>query len=181
MHLQRIVAALAFISSLVAFLVVSGTGLFLLLVESSGERGSGALLALAGALAFAAALAVLLAREDALRGPGVQAAIAAAAVLAALPVAALSWAALRFAGLPIGSRTPTLDWAVFSVGVVLALGAVSILLLGYLRLRGRPRRRSTPREADLRAAQRQLRAAIEQDRDIRMTADEEDDIRVRRV
>jgi hypothetical protein len=131
--LKRAVAALAFLASLVAFAVFVGGGLFLLLVESSGERGTGALLALGGIIAFAATLALIFARDDIIDRVGRSAGASVAAFVAVLPVAALAFGAFRFAGLPIGSSLPRLDWAVFAVGLLLGLGAASILLLGYRR------------------------------------------------
>jgi hypothetical protein len=34
---------------------------------------------------------------------------------------------------PVGSRMPRLDWPVFALGVLLVLGAVCIVALGYRR------------------------------------------------
>jgi hypothetical protein len=135
---KRAVAALAFLASLVAFAVFVGGGLFLLLVESSGERGTGALLALGGMIAFAAALALIFAADDMFDRMGRAAGASVAALIAVLPVAALAFGAIRFAGLPIGSSLPRLDWAVFAVGLLLGLGAASILLLSYWRAMGAP-------------------------------------------
>ena len=133
LRLRRAVAALALLASLVAFAVFVGGGLFLLAVESSGERAAGALLALGGAIAFASALALIFARDGIFDRVGRAVGAATAALLAVLPVAALAFAAFRFAGLPTGSSLPRLDWAVFGVGLLLTLGAASILFLGYLR------------------------------------------------
>ena len=131
--MKRTISALAFLSSLVACLVFIGGGLFLLAVENSGERGAGAMLALFGAVAFAAAWLLVFGRDEIFERPGRPIGLAAGAILAALPVAALAFGALRFAGIPLGSPVPRLDWSVFVVGIALALGAASILLLGYLR------------------------------------------------
>ena len=132
-RLRRAVAVLAFLASLVAFAVFAGGGLFLLAVESSGERAAGALLALGGALAFASALVLILGKDHIFDRAGRAAGAAAAAFLAVLPVAVLAFGAFRFAGLPTGSSLPRLDWAVFGFGLLLTLGAASILFLGYLR------------------------------------------------
>jgi hypothetical protein len=130
--LKRLVAGLAFLSSVAAFLVIVGGGLTLLAIESSGERGTGAALALCGTIAFAAAMRLVFAREGAFAGrAGVWAIVAA--VVGVLPVAALSIGALRFSGFPISSAVPAVDWPVFALGVVLGLGAVSVLILGYWR------------------------------------------------
>ena len=136
LHLRRAVAALAFVASLVAFAVFVGGGLFLLAVESSGERGAGALLALGGAIAFASALALIFAGDAVFERTGRGVAAAAAALFAVLPVAALAFAAFRFTGLPTGSLLPRLDWAIFAAGLSLTLGAASILFLGYWRAVG---------------------------------------------
>jgi hypothetical protein len=48
-------------------------------------------------------------------------------------VVALAWAALFFTGLPLGTDLPLMDWPLFAGGLVLALGSVSILALGYRR------------------------------------------------
>ena len=132
--MKGIVAALAFASSLLAFLVIAGTGLFLAVVEQSGARGSGLLLALGGVIAFAAALYVNFAARAGSPTRGGKAFTAAGTFLAVVPVAALSAAALIFAGLPLGSAIPVLDWTFFAIGVALALGAVAIIVLGYLRI-----------------------------------------------
>lgn len=132
--MTRAVAVVAFLFSLLAFLVVAGFGLMLLVVQSSGERGAGALLVVCALLALAAALMLVFARPGAFAGGVRKAAAAGAAVLAALPVAAIAWTTLRFAGLPIGSAMPLVDWPIFAAGIVLALGALSIFALGYLRM-----------------------------------------------
>jgi hypothetical protein len=134
-NVKRLVAGLAFLSSVAAFLVVVGGGLALLIIESSGERGAGAALALSGAIAFAAAMLLIFAGEGLFSGRGSVWAIIAA-LLGMLPVAALSVGALRFSGFPISSAVPAVDWPVFALGVVLALGAVSVLTVGYWRWKG---------------------------------------------
>ncbi len=131
--MRRAVAALAFLTSLVAAAIFVGGGLFLLAVESSGERGMGALLALGGTIALASALALIFARDEIFERTGRGVGVAVAALLAMLPVAALAFGAIRFAGLPVGSNLPLLDWMIFATGLLLALGAASILWLGYLR------------------------------------------------
>lgn len=135
--MRRLVVGLALLSSIAAFLVIAGGGLFLLAVESSGERGSGALLALSGTIAFAAAMALVFAGSGAFAGAAGRAVVVIAALLGMLPVATLSAGLLRFSGFPLGSPVPLFDWAVFALGVVLGLGALSVLVLGYWRLRER--------------------------------------------
>jgi hypothetical protein len=132
--LARLVAGFAFLSSVAAFLVIAGGGLVLLLLENSGERGAGALLALSGAISFAAAMILLFAREGAFAGRGGTAGALTAALLGALPLAALSIGALRFSGLPFGSSMPLVDWSAFAAGLAYALGALSVLAVGYRRL-----------------------------------------------
>jgi hypothetical protein len=143
-NVKRLVAGLAFLSSVAAFLVVVGGGLALLVIESSGERGAGAALALSGSIAFAAAMLLIFAGEGVFSGRGSVWAIVAA-LLGVLPVAALSIGTLRFSGFPISSAVPAVDWPVFALGVVLALGAVAVLMTGYWRWKGRPPVRSAPR------------------------------------
>ncbi|MGH6925018.1 MAG: hypothetical protein ACRED5_14895 [Propylenella sp.] len=136
--MRRLVAGLAFLSSVAAFVVIAGGGFLLLLIENSGERGAGALLALSGSIAFAAAMILIFAREGAFTGRGGRAGAVTASVLGALPSAALSAGALRFSGLPLGSDTPFIDWPAFAAGLLLALGAFSLLATGYWRTRERP-------------------------------------------
>ncbi len=131
---RQLVAALAFLSSVAAFLVIAGTGLLLLSIASSGERGTGAMLTLAGAIGFASALILIFARHGAFAGRGGRAGAVTAALLGALPAASLSVGVLRFSGLPLGGPTPLIDWSAFALGLVLALGAASILALGYWRV-----------------------------------------------
>ncbi len=147
MELKRLVAGLAFLTSVTAFLVIVGGGLALVLIESSGERGAGALLALCGAICFAAAMMILFAAERAFARHGGKAGALTMTLLAALPPAALSIGALRFAGFPYGSGVPLL-WGAFAAGLVLALGALSVLVVGYGRMgeaRPAPPRREASR------------------------------------
>jgi hypothetical protein len=137
---KRLVSSLAFLSSLAACIVVVGGGLTLLAIENSGERFSGALLALGGSVAFAATMILIFARRGAFAGPGGRVGALAAGVLGTLPMAAICMAALRFSGLPYASPVPLVDWPVFGVGVVLALGAASVLALGIIRMREFPAR-----------------------------------------
>jgi hypothetical protein len=173
---RPVIAAIAFLASLVAFLVVAGTGIFLLAVENSGERLAGAVLALAATLAFAAAAALVFAPRSTFRPRRGRALAAVLTLLAVAPVAVLAFLAFRFAGVPLDSAVPLLDWGVFGLAVLFACGAGAIVFLGSDRLR-RPRREPPPIEG-LGAAQRQLHAALQQDRDIRMRAGAEDDVRV---
>jgi hypothetical protein len=179
---QRIVTALAFLSSFAALLVIAGGGLALYSIKNSGERGMGALMALCTMLAFAAVMLLIFARQGAF-GDGVRRAAAiAAAVIGAIPPAALAFAAIRFAGVPFGSPMPVVDWIVLLLGVFLAAGTVSILVLGHRR----SQEASGPpmiHMQQIRDAQQQLRSAFETDARSRTAAAEErdDEVRVRRV
>jgi len=173
--LKRAISVLAFASSLVACLVFIGGGLFLLAVESSGERGTGAAVALFGAVAFGAASILVFGKDEIFDKVGRPIGAVAAVVIAVLPVAALAFGALRFAGIPLGSPVPRLDWSVFAVGAMLAIGAAAIFLLGYLRAaEGRQRAADWPehplrriREESPRAEKRRTR--YDADDDVRVT------------
>jgi hypothetical protein len=180
------------LTSLISLLFIAGGGVALFAIENSGERGTGALLALGGAIAFGAVMALLFAKDGTFGGASGRAVAIATAIVGALPVAAISFAAIRFAGFPIGSRTPAVDWSALSAGVVLGLGTLAILAIGV--------RRSQEQSADekmvselgatpevpvihmqqIRHAQQQLRAVFEADR--HKDADQsEEDVRVRKV
>lgn len=178
MHLQRVATVLAWLSSVVTFAAITSLGLFLLLVESSGERFTGLLLVLAGSAAFLCALFLLLARSSFFRGTGGRAAGISAMVLACAPVAALGAAALAFAGIPVGSRLPAVDWTAFSVGVVLLVGSLAIVGRGIQRIGHANQPKASPLPQQIRRAQLHLRAVLEpedepaadfQDEDIRVT------------
>ena len=137
--MRSLTAALAFGATLLAFLLLLGTGAFLAVVEESGARGAGVLLALSAAVAFGAAAFLIWAPTGyfsrPLRRPlGVVITLAAAA-----PPAALAAAALVFTGLPLGTRLPLMDWPLFAAGLVLALGTLCVLAVGYRRLWERTR------------------------------------------
>lgn len=142
--MKRLAAGLALVTSVAAFLVIVGGGLFLAVIENSGERMVGALLALSGAIAFAAVLMLVFARQGGFAGRGGRAGALTAALLGVLPVAALGAGALRVSGLPFGSAVPLLDWTIFFVGVVLALGAAAVLATGYWRMKEAPPARARP-------------------------------------
>lgn len=133
--MRTVAAVAAFASSLVAFAVLISAGLFLALVEQSGARGAGVLLVLGAVLGFGSSLLLVFApRGYFAAGPG-RLLAAAAALAAFVPVAALAYGALTFSGLPLGGRSVAVMWAIFAVGAALALGALCIAALGYLRLR----------------------------------------------
>jgi len=181
--LKRLVTVLALLSSLASLVVIAGGGLALLAIENSGERGVGALLAFCCAVAFAAVMALLFARKGVF-GEGLwRAAAIGLAILGAIPPAALAFAAIRFAGIPLGSRMPLVDWTVLIVGILFGLGVISILALGHRRSQDGAAANEEPplvHMQQIRHAQQQLRSAFEAD-DRSPTANQDDDIRVRRV
>ncbi len=190
--LNRVTATLSFLSSLVSFFVLCGGGAALLVVQNSGERATGALLAFCGAVAFASVLVLLFAPEASFREQTWRAGAVAAAIIGAMPVGGLAAAAFRFAGFPFRSAMPSVDWSIFLAGVALALGALSILALGYRRARTAPDREFEEDEDDgdldmevihmkqIRDAQLHLRSALESAAaDARDAGD--DEVRVRRV
>src|SRR5215207_7711969 len=121
--MQRAIAAVAFLASLVSVIVIAGGGAALLAIENSGERGSGALLALGGAVAFAAVAALVFAKKGTFASGARRVLAIAAAIVGAIPVA----------GLPFGSVMPTIDWGPPGLGVVMGLGVLAILALGHRR------------------------------------------------
>lgn len=185
--MKQVVGALAFLTSLVSLLLIAGGGVALFAIENSGERGSGALLALGGAVAFGAVMALLFAKEGTFAGTAGRAMAIAAAIIGAIPVGVLSFGAIRFAGLPVGSSTPTMDWSVLLTGIVLGFGTLAILALGHRRSQERTKDEDVAAEApvvvhmqQIRHAQQQLRSAFAADQP-RGTDDVDEDVRVRRV
>lgn len=180
------VAAFAFLSSLMAFVVIGTGGLVLAGIENSGARGSGLAIAALAAGAFACALVLVLAPSGAFRGRTRRPAGVAAAFVAALPVGALGMAAILFVGSPLGSGIPGIEWPLFAAGLLFALGAVSVVALGYLRVTEAsadaphedaeeiPGRRATPVSPDPWDPRWEPEDATERVR-------EEDDVRVTRV
>ena len=166
--MKRLVTALAFLSSLASLIVIAGGGLTLLAIENSGERGAGALLALGGAVAFAAVLALIFAKEGAF-GEGVLEGgwRSPRRSLARSPSPALAFVAIRFAGLPFGSRMPLVDWTVLAIGILFAArrdrdsGARPSPLAGGRR--GGATSRQCVHMQQIRHAQQQLRSAFEAD------------------
>ena len=133
--MKRIITGLALGTSLLAFMTIAGTGLFLAGVEQSGERGLGLILLVGGAAALAAVLLLAFGPATYFRRRFGKAIGALAALVGLLPVAALSGAALTFVGLPYGSPLPRLDWTFFAAGLFFGLGAVAIAALGFIRTR----------------------------------------------
>lgn len=179
------VTALAGLASLLSLIAIAGGGATLLAIENSGERGAGALLALGGAVAFAAVMALVFAKKGAFRS-GVWPAVAiAAAIIGAIPVSVLAYTLIRFAGLPFGSTIPVVDWAALGLGALLSLGVLAILALGHRRSQEGGVVESEPpvvvHMQQIRHAQRQLRSAFEAD-DLRPSLDDDhDEVRVRRI
>ncbi len=178
------IAAYAFVSSLVAFVVIGTGGLVLAGVENSGARGPGLMIAALAAGAFACALLLVFAPSGAFRGRARRPAGIAATFIAALPVGALGMAAILFVRLPFGSAMPRIEWPLFAAGLVLVLGALSVVALGYLRVTegsgraaGRePAGRPAPASAEVRRD-----APRWEEEGARATAREEDEARVTRV
>lgn len=152
--MKRLVAGLAFMASVAAFLVIVGGGLVLLVIPNSGERLAGAVLVLAGAIAFAAAMALVFARPGAFARPGGGAGALTAALLGVLPPAALSAIAVRFTGFPASNAVPLIDWGIFLGGVFFALGGLAVLARGYWRLSERASARARPEAVQPLARQR---------------------------
>ena len=183
--LQRAIEALAFLSSVVSFLVVGGGGAALLVVSNSGEQGTGALLVFCATIAVISAMVLIFTREARFQETTWRAGAIAGAIIAAMPVAALAAAAFRFAGLPFRSAMPLVDGSIFLAGLFFALGALAILALGYRRAR------TSSAEDDeeaavihmqqIRNAQQQLRTALAKADLAARDIGEDDDVRVRRV
>jgi amino acid transporter len=132
---RRTIAAVAFITSLAAYLIIMVTGVGLAAVEQSGERGLGVLLVAGGTLAFAAAMVLVFAGSARLRKASGRAGLAIATLCAIVPVATLAGAAFAFAGLPMDSPMPALDWGVFAIGAGFSAGALCLAILGWSRIR----------------------------------------------
>ncbi len=191
--MKRLVTALAFLTSLAALIVVAGGGLALLAIANSGERGTGALLALGCTIAFASVMVLIFAQEGVFGDAPWRAVAIGAGIVGAIPAAALAFVAIRFAGLPVGSRMPLVDWTVLSVGILFGLGAIAILALGHRRSQeaGLPELSENEDETpvvhmqQIRNAQQQLRSAFEAvDRPPAARVEDEmgdGEIRVRRV
>jgi len=189
--LRQVLNGLAFLTSLVSLLLIAGGGVALFAIPNSGERGTGALLALGSAIAFGAVMVLLFAKEGIFAGAIGRATAIVAAIVGALPVAAISFAAIRFAGLPIGSSTASGDWSVLVTGVVLALGTLAILAIGHRRSQEGPSEKLVEEDSaasevpvihmqQIRHAQQQLRAVFEAGGRGEASQAEED-VRVRKV
>jgi hypothetical protein len=176
--LKHVISAVALLASFSAFVVFVGGGLFLLVVDASGEKATGAFFAAAGVVAFLATLALVFAKDAVFDGARGTVVAVIAALLALLPVAVLALAALRFAGLPLGTAMPLLDWSVFAAGAMLSLGALSILALGFQRFAGKSTRTAAregmSRDGDKRPRRRPRSAArsaeqLDGDENVRVT------------
>lgn len=193
--MKKAIVALAFLSSVVSFLVVGGGGGALVAIANSGEQATGALLGFCGTVALACVMVLIFASEARFRESTWRAGAIAAAIIGAMPSAGIAAAAFRFAGLPIGSAMPAVDWSVFLAGTLFTLGSISILVLGYLRSQTPMQPAATEEdgaeEADvirmqaIRNAQDQLRSALEDagalEEEDAGALEEEDGVRVRRV
>jgi hypothetical protein len=185
--LKKAIVALAFLSSVVSFLVVGGGGGALVAISNSGEQATGALLGFCGTIALVCVMVLIFASEVRFREPTWRAGAIAAAIIGAMPSAGIAAAAFRFAGLPIQSAMPAVDWSVFVAGILFTLGSIAILVLGYLRSQtpmepaadedGEIEETDVIQMRQLRDATDQLRAALEDTGAV----EEDDGIRVRRV
>jgi hypothetical protein len=137
---------MAFASSLLAFLAVLAAALVMVGVQQSGVRGAGLVLLLGGLAAFAGASFLVFAPRGYFDQASHRALGAGAAIVALVPVAAMALGALLFVGVP-ASDASRLDWAVFGIGALLALGALSIAALAFERL-AKPHRASLARNAE---------------------------------
>jgi hypothetical protein len=137
--LRTVAVAVAFACSLLTFVVMLAAGLFLALIQESGARGAGVLLALGAIIAFVAALLLVFARHGAFSQRSRKPLAVAIAFAAFIPVAALAYGAFTFSGVPLGSRSAAVMWAIFGTGLLLAAGALCIAVLGYLRVTEAPR------------------------------------------
>lgn len=178
--MRQVLVGTAFLTSLLAFVLTAGSGLFLAGVEQSGERRLGVVLAAAGVVAFGAVLLLVFAPPALFRRPLNRALAVVATVLGLAPLAALAAAALFFVGSPFGSAIPRLDWALFVLGLVFALGAASVAALGYLRTTGRAPREPERPEGSLYAPLAAAPARSRDDAD-RSAFEIDDDVRVRRA
>jgi hypothetical protein len=184
--MQRAIAAMALLASLISLIIIAGGGGALLAIENSGERGAGALLALAGLVASAAVVLLVFARKGTFASGPRRALAIAAAIVGVVPVAGLAFVLIRFAGVPFGSAVPILDWGALALGVAMAAGVLAILALGHRRsLEGgiaQPEPPVVVHMQQIRHAQQQLRSAFEADTLRRSLDDADDDeVRVRRV
>ena len=190
--MRRILNGLALVTSALAFIATTGTGLFLAGVEQSGERGLGVLLAAAGAAAFGAVLYLVFAPTAYFRRRASKALGVLAAIIGLLPLAALSAAALSFVGVPYGSALPRLDWTLFAVGLLFGLGALAIAALGFVRtapggLRSSARQSVAESAGDAESLETALYAPLlaESARKVvdndRRSIEIDDDVRVRRA
>jgi hypothetical protein len=132
---RRLITGLALAAGAVAFLAMTAAGMFMAGIAQSGTRSAGLLLILGGLVSIGALLFLIFAPPRYFKGASRRMIGAAAAAIAFVPVAAIAVGAIAFAGVPFGSRTPSLDWSVFAVGVGLAAGAIAIVALAYLRLK----------------------------------------------
>lgn len=196
--MKRLATAFALVSSLASLFVLAGGGLALLAITVSGERGTGALFAVAGLVCSAAVALLVFAGRGMFRNGLWRAAAIAAALIGAAPPAVLAFLVLRFARSPFSSPVPAIEWLMLAGGVLLAAGAIAILALGHWRSQeGVEAEEEQPmiHMQQIRHAQQQLRNAFDADmRAARQSppppsqpvagpahAGYEDDVRVRRV
>ena len=170
--MRLLLVSAALVASIFAFVGALGIGLFLAAVDESGARGAGLLLLLGATVAFASSLLVLFGPQRLFRGGGRALAILAG-FLAIVPLVAISGVALSFSGNPMGSASPALDWAMFAVGILLALGALAFAALAVSKARTRrePGPVETARQAgDSSGASISSRSIDEDEEEVRVIA-----------
>jgi hypothetical protein len=125
----------ALAGALVAAAMLMAMGAFLVAFDESGARVVGGVLVAIAAALLAAVLYLVRVSDSRFAGSGGSMRAIAAASVGGVPLAVLALIAMSFAGLPIGSRTPLLDWAILTIGMFFAVGAACVALLAWLRLR----------------------------------------------
>jgi hypothetical protein len=131
---KRAITVCAVLSSLTALVVIVGGALMLARLEHSDAGGASLAIGALAAGAFALTLVLVFAPVGTFRRSGRRPAGIVATFFAALPVGVLGTAAILFVGLPGSAAMPELVWPLRAAGIVLALGAVSVVALGYLRV-----------------------------------------------
>lgn len=124
-------------ASLLAFLAGAGVGGFLIIVQDSGARMPGALIASGAAIGLAAAMFLLFASNQAFRGITGRATAVMAALLAATPLLALAYSAVVLADVLLRLQTWA-GYAILGAAACFVLGTLAIAWLAYDRTRKGP-------------------------------------------
>jgi hypothetical protein len=131
---KRAITVCAFLSSLTALVVIAGGALMLAGLEHTDASGASLAISALATGAFALTLVLVFAPIGTFQNRRRRPAGIAATFLAAMPVGVLGIAAILFVGLPGSTAMPELVWPLRAAGIVLALGAVSVVALGYVRV-----------------------------------------------